>query len=123
MEFARMTIKTVLLRLSRVTLLLGAAALLFAQITAPGIDTPYGGDRNVTGQGVPNSGPLTVYDVSSGTKSFLGSSKSIDQQGYYAVAVNPPLVTGHKIVVVDSQSRSSPVTIIGTKTGPAGPSD
>jgi hypothetical protein len=102
--------------------LLVITTILFSQPTVPGIDQPYGGDRNVTGQGVPNSGPLTVYDVSSGTKIYLGSGKSIDQQGYYAVAVNPPLVPGHKIVVVDSQGRSSVTTSVGTKLGPAGPS-
>ena len=117
-----MAIKNTLRSLAWTTMLLAISALLSSQPPVPGIDQPYGGDRNVTGQGVPNSAPLTVYDVSSGAKVYLGSSKSIDQYGYYAVAVNPPLVSGHKIVVVDSQGRSSPTTSVGTKTGPAGPS-
>ena len=96
------------------------AAILFSQPTLPMVDQPYGGDRNVTGQCVPNSAPLSVYDVSSGTKVYLGSGKSIDQQGYFAVAVNPPLVSGMNIVVVDSQGRSSATTTVTRKTGPAG---
>jgi hypothetical protein len=116
-----MAIKRVLGPVSRASSLLVMTTILFSQPTVPGVDQPYGGDRNVTGQCVPNSGPLTVYDVSSGTKVYLGSSKSIDQQGYYAVAVNPPLVSGHQIVVVDSQGRSSATTSVGTKVGPTGP--
>lgn len=116
-----MTIRKILKSVVCATALLFVTTFLLSQPTVPRIDPPYGGDRNVTGQGIPNSGPLTVYDVSSGTKAYLGNSKSIDQRGYYAVAVNPPLVSGHKIVVVDSQGRSSSMTRVGTKTSPTGP--
>ena len=44
----------------------------------------------------------------------------MDQQGYYAVAVSPVLTNGQKIVVVDSQGRSSSIVTVVVKTGPAG---
>jgi len=104
-------------------LLLGAIAVLPGQAVAPSLDQPYAGDRNITGQAVPGAVPLTAYDMTTDTKVYLGSGKSADQQGYFAVAVAPPLILGHKIVVVDSQGRSSPTVTVAAKTGPAGPSN
>lgn len=89
--------------------------------TTIGIDQPYAGDRNVTGQCVPGTAPLTVYEVAGTARNYLGKSSSVDQQGYYAVAVSPPLVNGQNLIVVDSQGRSSRVSLVIVKTGPAGP--
>src|SRR5262245_8166404 len=67
-----------------------AVILLFGCVTLDGqeaattVDPAYAGDRNVTGQCTPGAAPLTVYDTTSNTKIYLGSSKSIDQQGYFA---------------------------------------
>ena len=100
-----------------------AGIILLGQTPSVGVDQPYAGDRNVTGQGVPGSAPLTVYDVSGTSRNYLGQSSSVDQQGYYAVAVNPVLTNGQQIVVVDAQGRSSSVATVVVKTGPAGPSN
>lgn len=104
-------------------LILGTGIVAIGQAPSLGVDQPYAGDRNVTGQGSPGSGPLTVYDVSGTSRNYLGKSTSVDQQGYYAIAVNPILATGQKIVVVDSQGRSSSIATVAVKTGPAGPSN
>ena len=104
-----------------VGLIIAGGVTLYSQTASIGIDQAYGGDRNVTGQGVPGSAPLTVYDVTSGTRSYLGRSNSVDQQGFYAVAVDPPLSNGQKIIVVDAQNRSSDVAAVIAKSGPAGP--
>jgi hypothetical protein len=108
------------LKPARICALAFMAALLCAQVTEPALDQAYGGDRDVTGQAAPGSAPLTVYDATSNTKIYLGAGKSIDQQGYFAVAVDPPLVTGHRIVVTDSQGRSSAVMTVVAKSGPTG---
>jgi hypothetical protein len=100
-------------------LIVVTATVLLGQVLPVVVDQPFAGDRNVTGQGVPGSAPLTVYDSSNG-RNYLGSGQSIDQQGYFAVAVNPPLTGGQKIVVVDSQGHSSAETIVTVKTGPTG---
>jgi hypothetical protein len=95
------------------------AIILLAQ--SLGIDQPYAGDRNVTGQGMPGSAPLTVYEVVGTSRNYLGKSNSVDQQGFYAVAVSPMLTDGQRIVVVDGLGRSSTVATVVVKTGPAGP--
>jgi hypothetical protein len=64
---------------------------------------------------------LTVYDVSSGGKRYLGSGSSIDKNGSFAVAVNPPLGLNQKIVVMDSQGRSSATLPVVAPTAPKGP--
>lgn len=97
--------------------------VLLGQTPSVGVDQPHAGDRNVTGRGVPGSAPLTVYDVSGTSRNYLGKSNSVDQHGYYAIAVNPVLTNGQKIVVVDSQGRSSSIATVIKKTGPAGPSN
>jgi len=101
--------------------LVASMILLFGQVSAPVIDQPYAGDRNVTGQAAPGSVPLTVYDTTSNTTIYLGSGKSADQQGYFAVAVDPPLTLGHKIIVVDSEGRPSSEWVVMSKSGPTGP--
>jgi cytochrome c peroxidase len=98
------------------------AGLLHGQTPAVVVDQPYAGDRNVTGQGVAGSAPLTGYEVSGTSRNYLGKSNSVDEQGYYAIAVNPVLINGWRIVVVDSQGRSSNIATVITKSGPAGPS-
>jgi hypothetical protein len=95
--------------------------VLLGQALSVAVDQPYAGDRNVTGQGVPGSAPLTVYEVLGTNRNYLGKSSSMDQQGVYAIAVNPILTNGQQIVVVDSQGGSSNITTVVTKTGPAGP--
>ena len=95
--------------------------MLLAQTPTVSVDQPYAGDRNVAGQGVPGSAPLTVYEVSGTGRNYLGKSSSVDQQGYYAVAVSPSLTNGQRIVVIDSQGRSSSPATVVIKTGPAGP--
>jgi hypothetical protein len=97
--------------------------VLLGQTPQVVVDQAYGGDANVTGQGVPGSVPLTVFSMVGASRNFLGSSMSIDQQGYYAVAVNPVLVNGQQIIVVDSQGRSSAVVTVMAKSGPAVPSN
>ena len=94
--------------------------LVFGQGSTIVIDQPYAGDQNVTGQGVPGSAPLTAYALSGTTRSYIGKSSSVDQQGFYAIAVSPVLTNGQKIVVVDSQGRSSGVATAVTKAGPGG---
>jgi hypothetical protein len=94
---------------------------ILAQSLSISIDQPYAGDRNVTGQGIPGSAPLTAYDVTNGARNYLGKSSSVDQQGFYAIAVSPQLTNGQKIVVVDSQNRASAVVPVVVKSGPAGP--
>ena len=111
-------------RISLASLLLAfAGAVALGQSSSIGIDQAYAGDRNVTGQGVAGSAPLTVYELAGTRRNYLGKSDSVDQHGFYAVAVNPPLTNGQRIVVVDSQGRSSGVATVVVKTGPAGPSD
>jgi len=112
--------KTLFVRIATGTLLLlCAVVLLSAQSGQPTADQPYAGDRNVTGS-APGATSLIVYDVTSSAKRYLGSSNSIDKDGNFAVAVNPPLVLDQKIVVVDSQGRSSAAITVITKSGPAG---
>ena len=101
-----------------------SALLTGAAVVSPvGLDQPYAGDRNVTGKGLPGTAPLTVYEMVGTARNYLGKSISMDQQGFYAVAVNPVLTEGQKIVVVDFQGNVSPVATVLVKTGPAGPSD
>jgi hypothetical protein len=115
-----MSFKIVSVAISSVLVLLAAAALVGQTLTIS-IDQPYAGDRNVTGQGIPGSAPLTAYDVTNGARNYLGKSSSVDQQGFYAIAVSPLLTNGQKIVVVDSQNRASAVVPVVVKSGPAGP--
>ena len=103
-----------------VLLLVVVSSLLLSQGTVAVIDQPHAGDRIVTGQGTPGAVPLTVYDTTSNTKIYLGSSKSVDQKGYFAIAVDPPLTVGQKIVVVDSQGRTSAGVTVVASSDPTG---
>jgi hypothetical protein len=71
---------------------------------------------------VSGSAPLTVYEVLGTSRNYIGKSSSLDQQGYFAVAVSPGLTAGEKIVVVDAQGHASAIATVIIKTGPAGPS-
>ena len=97
-----------------------AAVLALAQGSGPSPDQPHAGDHNVTGT-APGATSLIVYDVSSGGKRYLGSGSSIDKKGSFAVAVNPPLGVTQKIVVVDSQGRSSAIVPVVSRPAPKGP--
>src|SRR5436305_832918 len=103
--------------------IIAAVQALVAQTPGASVDQPYAGDRNVTGKGIPGSGPLIAYELNGSSRNYLGRSNSIDQQGIYAIAVSPPLVNGQKIVVIDSQNRSSSIVTVILKTGPAGPAN
>jgi hypothetical protein len=97
--------------------LMAAAIVLLAQTVGPAADQPHAGDRNVTGT-APGATSLTVYDVSSGGKRYLGSGSSIDKKGFFAVAVNPPLTLQQKIVIVDAQGHASAAVAVIARTLP-----
>jgi len=100
--------------------LLAGAVVLLAQTVGPAADQPHAGDRNVTGS-APGATSLTVYDISSGGKRYLGSGSSIDKKGFFAVAVNPPLTLQQKLVVVDAQGHSSAAIAVIPQTLPTTP--
>jgi hypothetical protein len=102
-------------------LLVAFSVALTGQSASIAIDQLSAGDRNVTGQAIGGSVPLTVYDVSAGARNYLGKSVSMDQQGYYAVAVSPLLTDGQKIIVIDALGHSSGTATVTVKIGPAGP--
>lgn len=96
------------------------AVTLIAQASStPVLDPPHGGDRNVTGKATPGSAPVTIYELSGAELNYLGSSKSMDDQGNFAVAVTP-LVLGKTIVAKDSSGRTSQPVVVTKMTGPAG---
>lgn len=98
-------------------LVLAIAALSANTADGPSMDQPYAGDRNVTGTD-PGATSLTVYEVTADGKRYLGNGSSIDKDGVFAVAVNPPLNLGQQILVVDSQGRASSAVTVVSKTGP-----
>ena len=120
---ARLRMSLAFVMVPAVACALFAAVTLMAQAPSITVDAPYAGDRNVTGKAEPASGPLTAYEVVGSTRNFLGRSSSIDQQGFYAIAVNPPLASGQKVIVADAQNRISATVSVTTKSGPAGPSN
>jgi len=100
--------------------LIAAGVVVLAQTAGPAADQPHAGDRNVTGT-APGASSLTVYDISSGGKRYLGSGSSIDKKGFFAVAVNPPLTVEQKIIVVDAQGHSSAAVAVIPPTLPTTP--
>jgi hypothetical protein len=95
-----------------------AALLVFAQGT-PQLDQGYAGAAMVSGRASPGQAPVTIYDTSSATRTILGSSQSIDGAGNFAASVNPPLILGHRIVVVDHSGATSPAMVVDARLSSA----
>jgi len=93
--------------------------LLFAQDT-PVLDQGYAGATMVSGKVSPRQTPLTIYDTSYPSRKALGTSQSIDGRGNFAASINPPLILGHHIVVVDSTGTTSPAMVVAAR--PSSPS-
>lgn len=91
-------------------------------LSTPICNQPFAGDLSVAGKTVPGSAPITVFDIDSSFEvpTPLGSGVSMDVDGNFAVCVDPPLVEGHTIIVVDVQGRASqpmPVLPAGSPAG------
>lgn len=78
----------------------------------PVIDGARNGDVVINGRAVAGSAPITIYDLSYPVRTALGSSKSMDDNGYFAVSVSPELIAGHKIIAVDKEGSTSPPVIV-----------
>lgn len=87
---------------------------LFAQ-SSPMLKQGYAGAAMVSGKASPGQAQVTIYDISYPSRTALGTSKSIDGKGNFAVAVNPPLIVGHSIVVVDQTGTTSPAMVVAAR--------
>lgn len=100
------------------TLMLGLQAGA-AQAADPVLDPPGAGNGIVTGTADPAAAPITIYDVSYDTPAAIGSGRSIDSAGNFAVSVSPPLIDGNNIIAEDAQGRQSVPTLIERIVHPA----
>lgn len=75
------------------------------------------GDVVINGHAVPSSAPITIYDLSYPARTALGSGKSMDDNGYFAVIVSPPLITGHEIIAEDKDGNTS-LSVVVTAPDP-----
>src|SRR5947209_13195233 len=88
----------------------------------PTLRTPMDGDQIVWGTASPSSAPIIIYDISLSTKTQIGTTKAVADDGTFSSAVAPTLVKGHQIVAVDQNGKASdPVTVIeaSKRPGPA----
>src|ERR1043166_1177853 len=88
--------------LALAALLLTATLVLAAQST-PVLDQGYAGAVTVSGKVAPGNEPVSIYDISYTPRTELGVSRSVDKDGNFAATVNPALISGHRIVVVDAE--------------------
>lgn len=72
------------------------------------------GDVVINGQATPGSAPITLYDLSYPARTALGSGRSMDDNGRFAVLVSPPLMAGHEIIAVDKDGHESPPVVVTT---------
>jgi hypothetical protein len=78
----------------------------------PVTDEARNGDVVINGQALAGSAPITIYDLSYPVRTLLGSGTSMDDNGYFAVIVSPPLITGHEIIAEDKDGNTSlPVVV------------
>lgn len=97
--------------MSKLLLFLIASILLVAQANAPSLDPAYASDTFVTGTAAVGSGPITVYDISYPAKARLGSGE-VDNNGRFAISIDPPLKQGNSIVVENkAKVAGAPVTV------------
>jgi hypothetical protein len=102
-------------------LLLTSTLVLSAQ-SPPVLDHGYTGAVTVSGKVAPGDGSVSIYDISNNPRTELGVSQSVDKDGNFAVTVNPALVSGHRIVVVDAKGATSEAMVVRSRPdGPAGP--
>ena len=102
-------------------LLLNAALVLGAQ-SGPVLDQSYAGAVTVSGKVAPGNGSVSIYDISNTPRTELGVSQSVDKDGNFAATVNPALISGHRIVVVDGKGATSEAMVVRSRPdGPAGP--
>jgi hypothetical protein len=99
--------------------LVATTSLVDGQST-PLLDQGYAGMAMVSGKVSPGQESVTVYDTSYSARMVLGRSKSMDGSGNFAASINPPLVLGHHIVVVDQSGASSPAMTVAPR--PSSPS-
>jgi hypothetical protein len=95
-----------------------ASTLLIAQ-SAPRLNPCNAGAAVVLGIITPGGGSVSIYDLSYPARTKLGTSRSIDARGNFAVPVKPPLVAGHQIVAVDAKGVSSNIVVVAPR--PANP--
>lgn len=111
----------ILTALAVAALILTGTLVLGAQ-SAPVLDQGYAGAVTVSGRVAPGNGSVSIYDVSDTPRIELGVSESVDKDGNFAATVNPALVAGHRIVVVDAQGATSEAMVVLPRPiGPAGP--
>jgi hypothetical protein len=92
-------------------LLFPCAKRIFAQ-SEPLLDQTYAGSTMVSGKVAPGQTSLTIYDISYKERVALGTSRSIDKNGNFAVSVSPRLILGHSIVAVDQSGATSQEMVI-----------
>lgn len=80
----------------------------------PVIDGARNGDVVINGHASVGSVPITIYDLSYPAQTSLGSGTSMDDNGYFAVIVSPPLMDGHKIIAVDKDGHTSQPIVVTT---------
>lgn len=90
-----------------------------AEAQDPVIAQPAAGGVMVTGTADPAAAPITIYDTTYEAPAAIGSGRSIDTAGNFAVVVNPPLVDGNTIVAEDAQGRQSVPALVERIVNPA----
>lgn len=95
------------------------AAIVLAQSGAPTVDPAYGLDTYLTGNAAVGSGPVVAYDVTYPARARLGEG-TVDENGKFAISVDPPLKVGNRIIVENAaEVGSSPIVVQGPRPGPA----
>lgn len=109
--------------LALTALLILLALFLYADAT-PVLNQGYVGAVTVAGTVAPGNGPVSIFDLSYPTRTQIGASNSIDANGNFAAAVNPPLILNHNLIAVDAHGVASQVMIVATRpSSPVGPGE
>jgi len=87
--------------------------------TPPVMNAPKAGSATISGKAQAGSAPITIYDTSYPAKTALGSGKSMDSAGNFAVVVSPKLISGHTLIAVDAKGQTSQPVVVGVPAGPA----
>lgn len=103
-----------LILIAAICSLLTALPSFAEQPNLPVVDESWVGYDVVTGQASPGSAPITIYDLSYPARTALGSGKSMDDNGYFAVIVSPPLIAGHEIIAEDKGGHTSQPIMVTT---------
>lgn len=106
--------KTLILVVTIISSTFATALSIAEEISMPLLDGARTGDVVVTGQAKASSVPITIYDLSYPARTALGRGTSMDNNGYFAVLVSPPLIEGHEIIAEDKYGHTSLPVVVTT---------